>query len=107
MAPHRPFDPSLLDAIEESVVEWRGMVYRQVFEGTDVLRANIRGARWNPSEVEALYCALQSRTAAAEIDHLINRQPVDPGDNLVVFVNNMAPTDGIEPVSQEVYVPTS
>lgn len=76
MAPHRPFDPSVLDAIEESVVEWRGKAYRQVFEGTDVLRANIRGARWNPPEVEALYCSLQSRTAAAEIDHLINRQPV-------------------------------
>ena len=171
MAPHRPFDPSLLDAIEESVVEWRGKAYRQVFEGTDVLRANIRGARWNSPEVEALYCSLQSRTAAAEIDHLINRQPVpirtprlthqlsvtlarvadlrnlealkscgitsemvmgedlstpqrvggavawlqcagilipsarDPGDNLVVFVNNMAPTDGIEAVFQEVYLP--
>ena len=25
--PHRAFDPSLLDAIEESVVEWSGMVY--------------------------------------------------------------------------------
>ena len=83
MAPHRPFDPSLLDAIEESVVEWRGKAYRQVFEGTDVLRANIRGARWNPPPSAR-----------------------DPGDNLVVFVNNMAPTYGVEPVAQEVYLPT-
>ena len=173
MTPQRPFDPTLLDAIEETVIQWRGVVYRQVFEGTDVLRANIRGARWNPPEVEALYCSLQSRTAAAEVDHLIGRQPVpirtprithnlsvklvrvadlrnletlerceitsemvmgedlskpqlvggaaawlqcagmlipsarDEGVNLVVFVNNMAPTDGIDLVSQEVYRPTS
>ena len=31
----------------------------------------------------------------------------DEGVNLVVFVNNMAPTDGIDLVSQEVYRPTS
>ena len=171
MIPHRPFDPSLLDAIERSVVEWKGTAYRQVFAGTDALRANIRGARWNPPGEEALYCALHPRTAAAEIDHLIARQPVpirtprvthklsvtlarvadlrnlaglesvditpemvmgedpstpqlvggavawlqcsgllipsvrDAGDNLVVFVNNMARTDVIEPVSYEEYAP--
>lgn len=76
MIPHRPFDPSLLDAIEQSVVEWSGMAYRQVFAGTDALRANVRGARWNPPGEETLYCSLHSRTAAAEIDHLIARQPV-------------------------------
>ena len=76
MIPHRPFDPSLLDAIEQSVGEWSGTAYRQVFEGTDVLRANIRGGRWNPPEVEAVYCSLHAWTAAAEVDHLIARQPV-------------------------------
>lgn len=76
MIPHRPFDPTLLDAIERSLVEWSGMAYRQVFAGTDVLRANIRGARWNPPGEEAVYCSLRSRTAAAEIDHLIAQQPV-------------------------------
>ena len=172
MIPHRPFDPSLLDAIEQNVGEWSGTAYRQVFEGTDVLRANIRGGRWNPPEVEAVYCSLHARTAAAEVDHLIARQPVpirtprithtlsvtlasvadlrdlatlesnditsdmmmgedlsvpqlvggavnwlqcagmlipsarDAGDNLVIFVNNMGPTDVIDPVSEEVYSPT-
>ena len=172
MTPHRPFDPSLLDAIEERVVEWSGTAYRQVFEGTEVLRANVRGGRWNPPAVEALYCSLQDRTAAAEVDHLIARQPVpirtprvthrlsitlakvadlrnlealescgiasdmvmgedlsapqlvggavswlqcagmlipsarDAGENLVVFVNNMGPTDAVDPVSYELYSPT-
>ena len=30
----------------------------------------------------------------------------DAGDNLVIFVNNMGPTDVIDPVSEEVYSPT-
>ena len=34
MIPHRPFDPTLLDAIERSLVEWSGIAYRQVFAGT-------------------------------------------------------------------------
>lgn len=76
MIPHRPFDPSLLDAIEQNVGEWSGMAYRQVFGQTDVLRANTRGGRWSPPEVEAVYCSLHPRTATAEVDHLIGRQPV-------------------------------
>ena len=123
MIPHPPFDPSLLDAIEQNVGEWNGTAYRQVFTGTDVLRANIRGGRWNPPEVEVVYCSLQPRTAAAEVDHLIARQPVVirtprithtlsvtlasvADDNLVIFVNNMGPNDAIDPVSEEVYPPT-
>lgn len=76
MVPHRPFDPSLLDAIEQNVAGWKGFAYRQVFSGTDVLKANIRGGRWNPPGVEAIYCSLKSQTAAAEIDYLISRQPI-------------------------------
>ena len=30
----------------------------------------------------------------------------DAGDNLVIFVNNMSPTDVTDPVSEEVYSPT-
>lgn len=47
-----------------------------MFEGTDVLRANTRGARWNPPGVEAVYGSLSPSTAAAEVDYLISRQPV-------------------------------
>jgi RES domain-containing protein len=47
-----------------------------VFAGTDVLRANIRGARWNPPDVETIYGSLSPTTATAEVDYLISRQPV-------------------------------
>ena len=171
MIPHPPFDPSLLDVVEQHVVEWKGSAYRQVFSGTDVLRANIRGARWNPPNVEALYCSVNPQTAVAEIDHLIARQPIPitrprvthelaislgkvadfqnvsplescdispemlkgddlavpqlvgravawlgcagmlipsmrvEGTNIVVFVNNLAPVDQVEPISKDPYVP--
>ena len=47
-----------------------------MFAGTDVLRANIRGARWNPPDVETIYGSLSPTTATAEVDYLISRQPV-------------------------------
>ncbi|MEQ1699436.1 MAG: RES family NAD+ phosphorylase [Ilumatobacteraceae bacterium] len=72
------FDPHLLDAIEKCGVDapLGGTVWRQILEPTSVLRPNILGARWNPPGVEALYCSLDPETAAAEIDHLINSQPI-------------------------------
>ena len=122
MIPHRPFDPSLLDAIEQNVGEWSGTAYRQVFEGTDVLRANIRGGRWNPPEVEAVSNNITSDMMMGEdlsVPQLVGGavnwlqcagmlipSARDAGDNLVIFVNNMGPTDVIDPVSEEVYSPT-
>ena len=57
MMSRRPYDPTLLDVIEDAVVvEWSGQVYRQVFQGTDVVPvsgptfvedAGIR-PRWRP-----------------------------------------------------------
>jgi RES domain-containing protein len=70
------YDPSLLDALEARTTgPWDEQVWRQVFEGTDPLVANIRGSRWNPPGVEAIYASLDQDTAIAEIDHLIAMQP--------------------------------
>jgi RES domain-containing protein len=72
-----PFDPDLLDALESSEVEVvSGTVWRQVLLPTSVTRSNLRGARWNPPGIEALYCSLDPATAAAEIDHLISKNPI-------------------------------
>jgi RES domain-containing protein len=71
-------DPHLLDALEGSELPAPvgGIVWRQVLDPTSALRPNLRGARFNPLGVEALYCSLDPDTAAAEIDHLIAQQPV-------------------------------
>jgi RES domain-containing protein len=71
------FDPDLLDALEACVVDRiEGTAWRQVLAPTSVLRANLRGARWNPPGTETLYCSLDPETAAAEIDALLAAQPI-------------------------------
>lgn len=71
------FAPELLDLLESRVIDrWGGSVWREVLGDADALRANQRGARWNPPGVEALYGSLQAMTAAAEADFLVSLQPV-------------------------------
>ncbi len=72
------FDPKFLDAIERQTVEnWEGIVWRATVGGSPVLRANIRGARWNPPGVEVLYCSLDEDGAKAELEHLLSTQPIE------------------------------
>ena len=72
-----PFDPNLLDALEASEVgPVEGTVWRQILDPTSAMRPNQRGGRWNRPGTEALYCSSSPATAAAEIDHLIQSQPV-------------------------------
>jgi len=71
------FDPALLDFLESCVLDtWEGTVWREVLGDGDPVRPNLRGARWNPPGVEALYCSLTRETAAAEVDHLVSLQSV-------------------------------
>lgn len=73
----RVYPPALLDALEAvQIAAVAGTAWRQVLLPTAALRANRRGARWNPSDVEALYCSVEPDTAAAEIDYLMSSQPV-------------------------------
>ena len=73
------YDPSLLDRIE-SLDErpFDGVVWRHMFAGLDVARANTRGARWNPRGVAAIYTSLDRGTALAEGDYVVASQPVPP-----------------------------
>ncbi len=58
------YDPALLDAIEGlPVADWRGRVWRHMFNDYTPDRVNTSGARWNPPGVGAIYTALQRRTA--------------------------------------------
>jgi RES domain-containing protein len=72
-----PFDPGLLDSLENKIIgKVGGTVWRQVLSPTSVMRPNLRGGRWNRANVESLYCSLDPGTAAAEIDALLEAQPV-------------------------------
>lgn len=71
------FDPRLLDAIErQSINNWEAIVWRATTGNSPILRPNVLGARWNPPDVEALYCSLDRDAAIAELEHLLGRQPV-------------------------------
>lgn len=70
------YDPRLLDAIEGMPEEdWRGRVWRHMFNDYTPDRVNTLGARWNPAGVGAIYTALDRSTALAEGQHAIDVQP--------------------------------
>lgn len=70
------YDRALLDAIEAlPTTQWRGRVWRHMFNDYAPERVNTGGARWNPRGVGAIYAALESETAIAEGDHMIAMQP--------------------------------
>lgn len=69
------FDLNLLDAIEGAVEAFEADVWRQVVSGTDPLKTNLMGGRWNPPGVEVLYCSLTERGAALELAALLDREP--------------------------------
>lgn len=72
-------DPALLDALERFDSEsWEGIVFRHVLGQTAPDRANVRGTRWNPPEVSALYVSLDRETAKAEGDRILEVQSVRP-----------------------------
>jgi RES domain-containing protein len=72
-------DPQLLDALEQfDSAPWQGAVYRHVLGSYAPDLANVRGARWNPPEVSALYVSLEEDTAKAEGARVLEVQPVPP-----------------------------
>lgn len=72
-------DPRLLDALEQFDTEpWRGAVFRHVLGSYPPDLANVRGARWNPAEVSALYASLEEETATAEGNRVLEVQSVPP-----------------------------
>lgn len=70
------YDRAFLDALEAlPTTEWRGRVWRHMFNEYAPERINTGGARWNPPGVGAIYAALERETAIAEGEHMIEVQP--------------------------------
>ena len=79
------YEERLLDAIERStVVQHRRETWRLTFSKQNPLRANVRGARWNPPDVSALYTSLTEATARAEFKYIVEAQPIPPSDTISV-----------------------
>jgi RES domain-containing protein len=70
------YDRAFLDAVEALPTgEWRGHVWRHMFNEYAPERINTGGARWNPPGVGAIYAAIERETAIAEGEHMIEVQP--------------------------------
>jgi RES domain-containing protein len=79
-------DPALLDALERLDPRTSSArVFRHLLGSTPPERPNIRGARWNPPGIAALYTSTTSATAQAEGDHLISVQPIAPRATRVIY----------------------
>jgi RES domain-containing protein len=79
-SPGEIYPPDLLDRIESRTVagEWEGTVWRHMFADHPPSVVNVRGARWNPPTVGAIYTSLSRETALAEADYMIAMQPLRP-----------------------------
>lgn len=76
----------MLGALEQFAPRaWEGEVYRHMFADYPPERENVRGARWNPPGVPAIYTSLERETAIAEADYYISLQPVRPVARRVVY----------------------
>lgn len=54
------------------------VVWRHTIGNAPAFRPNIRGARWNPPNVAALYTSLSRDAALAEGSYLLAAQPIPP-----------------------------
>ncbi|SRR5712692_2455875 len=77
------YEEKLLEYIERRPVSaFRATVWRVGFASQPPLKPNVRGARWNPKDVSALYTSLSEATARREFAYILRSQPVPPAVSL-------------------------
>ena len=80
------FDEDIIRKLEAvTPAAWSGEVYRHMFGDNQPDRENVRGARWNPPDVAAIYASLDRATAIAEADYYMNLQPLRPKAKRVLY----------------------
>lgn len=71
-----------LEALGQHRIEAK--VSRVTFESQLPLRPNVRGARWNPPDLSAIYTSVEEATARAEFSYNINAQAVRPNGRVTI-----------------------
>lgn len=80
------FDRETIQALEKfTPTPWNGIVYRHMFADFPPERENVRGARWNPPQIPAIYTSVGRETAIAEADYYIGLQPIKPRARRIVY----------------------
>jgi len=72
-------DRELLGRLESApTTELHGSLWRVTYAGMAPARSNVRGARWNPKDVPALYLSTTLECALAEFEYRHEMQPISP-----------------------------
>ena len=80
------FDDGIVEKLEVMPsMAWSGEVFRHMFGDNRPDRENVRGARWNPPGVAAIYTSLDKSSALAEAEYYINLQPLRPKAKRLVY----------------------
>ena len=81
-----PYDRTLLEKIGRAkAIPWEGEVFRHMLGNLPPERENIRGARWYPQHVPAIYTSLARGVSVAEADYHLSLQPVRPRARRVLY----------------------
>jgi len=79
-------DRALLEELEKlSARPWEGAAFRHMFGSYPPDRENLRGARWNPPDIPAIYASISRETALAEAQFQIENQPLVPRARRVLY----------------------
>jgi RES domain-containing protein len=69
----------MLDVLQSARASaWSGTVYRHMFGSYPPARSNTAGARWNDTNLGAIYTSCERETALAEAEYYIAMQPLRP-----------------------------
>ena len=75
--PSFSIDEKLAEALESlQAAPWDGSVWRHMYADIPPSKSNVRGARWNPPGVEAIYTSLDEPTVLGEAEYAMQVQPV-------------------------------
>ncbi len=80
------YPSELLDRLSAiTPAPWAGQTFRHMFGAYPPDAENIRGARWNPLGVAAIYTSLAREGALAEAEHQIAVQPIPPRATRTIY----------------------
>jgi len=85
------YPPDMLDILQSARASaWSGTVYRHMFGSYPPARSNTTGARWNDTNLEAIYTSCERETALAEAEYHIAMQPLRPRAKRTLYTINVS-----------------
>lgn len=85
------YPPDMLDILQSALVSaWSREVYRHMFGSHPPARGNTTGARWNDTNVQAIYTSCERETALAEAEYYIAVQPLRPRAKRTLYTINVS-----------------